>query len=152
MALNRHWVFWIVAVSVFLLDRLTKHLVLEGLQLGGSVSVLPFLSITYVQNTGTAFGLLKDASVFFIALAALVSAYMIYAYRRYSGIVLIAMALLLAGALGNLVDRILYGSVIDFINFHVWPVFNVADSAITIAIVLLLFHELVQKKTKALNR
>ncbi|MBW3018579.1 signal peptidase II [Candidatus Woesearchaeota archaeon] len=143
----KHWVFWIVAVSVFILDRITKLAIMKSMALGDSISVLPFLAISYVQNTGTAFGLLKNGSTVFIVLASLVSAYILYVYRRYQGIVLVALALLLAGALGNLLDRLLYGSVIDFINFHIWPVFNIADSAITVAIVLLLFHE-----TKALNR
>lgn len=140
--------FWIIAIIVFIVDRITKLAILNKFSLGESIAVLPFISITYVQNTGTAFGLLQNASVLFIILAALVSAYILYTYRRYSGIVLVALALLLAGALGNLLDRILYGSVTDFINFHIWPVFNIADSAITIAIILLLFHELVQKRRK----
>jgi len=148
MALNKHWMFWIVAVSVFTVDRVTKLAILNSFALGESISILPFLSLTYVQNTGTAFGLFKNASALFLIFASLVSAYILYTYRRYSGITLAALALLLAGALGNLLDRILYGSVIDFVNFHVWPVFNIADSAIFIAIILLLFHELVQKRRK----
>jgi signal peptidase II len=148
MALNKHWIFWIIAIFVFIVDRITKLAILNSLSLGESIAVLPFLSISYIQNTGTAFGLLQNAGFLFMIFASLVSAYILYIYRRYSGIILVSLALLLAGALGNLIDRLLYGSVIDFINFHIWPVFNIADSAITIAIILLLFHELVQKRRK----
>jgi signal peptidase II len=103
------------------------------------------LSLTYVRNTGAAFGILKGQQWFFVVLsigiiwwigrALCMSTARPVATQR-------AMALILGGAIGNLIDRIRLGYVIDFIDLHVWPVFNVGDSAITIGVVLLLLHNL----------
>lgn len=146
MALKDHVVFWSVALAVFFVDQLTKYLVVSNMPLSSSISVLPFFSFTYVLNTGTAFGLLKSASWLFVSFAAAVSVYLVAVYRRYDRFHQVVFALILAGALGNLVDRLVYGAVIDFLDFHVWPVFNVADSAITIGVILLLFRGFKSRK------
>ena len=84
---------------------------------------------------------MKSASWFFIVFAAAVSVFLILRYKTFSVELQPVLGLVLGGAIGNLLDRLLYGAVIDFIDFHFWPAFNVADSAITIAVVLLLWRE-----------
>lgn len=133
--------FWLTAGAVFALDRVAKVLVREFIPPGSSVDV-GFFSLTHVMNTGTLFGLLKSASWFFALFAIVVSVYLVAKHASFEKKLQPVLGLVLAGALGNLVDRLMYGAVIDFIDFHFWPVFNIADTAISIAVVLLLVFEL----------
>jgi signal peptidase II len=101
------------------------------------------LHMTMVHNTGIAFGFFKDQGVTFIVIpivAIFLLAFNIYYYRQnneaLSRTYIVAFSLILGGAFGNLIDRMVYGYVIDFIDFRVWPVFNIADSAITIGAIL----------------
>lgn len=136
--------FWSVALGVFALDRITKLLVQQYLSLNSSID-FGIVALTYVQNTGTLFGLFKNASWFFVAFAAIVTIYILARYRAFDKSIQPILGLILAGAMGNLVDRLLYGSVIDFIDFKFWPVFNVADSVIVIAVCLLVLREYKRK-------
>jgi len=127
----------LVAALVFALDFLTKHLVASHLALGQSVPLIPqFLYITYIDNAGAAFGLLQNQTLLFLAITAVVIALILTYGRRVartSPLLGYAFGLQLGGALGNLLDRLLYARVIDFIDFHVWPyIFNVADASIVI--------------------
>lgn len=142
---NKHVVFWGVALVVFILDRVSKFFVLRFIPLNSSID-FPIVSLTHVLNTGTAFGFLRSASWFFLIFAAAVSVFIILKYKTFSNQLQPILGLILGGALGNLADRLLYGAVIDFIDFHFWPAFNVADSAITIAVLLLLVREYFPKK------
>ncbi len=144
---NRHIVFWGVALLVFALDRITKLLVRANIPLDSSIDFKIF-SFTNVMNTGTAFGLLRNASWFFVIFAAAVSVFLILKYKTFEDKLQPILGLILGGAVGNLVDRLLYGAVVDFIDFHFWPAFNVADSAISIAVVLLLLREYLPRKRK----
>lgn len=141
----KHVTFWAAAFSILALDRLSKLLILKYLPLNSSID-FGILSITHVLNTGTAFGMLKNASWFFIVFAAAVSAFLIVRYQKFPSPMHWMLGLILGGAVGNLIDRILYGAVVDFIDLHWWPVFNIADSAIVIAIVCLLFKEYMPKR------
>jgi signal peptidase II len=127
---------------IFFLDQLAKFFVLRGLSLHQSVNVIPgVLYLTLVHNRGAAFGILQGA----VSLCIVVSAAAIFfIYLRLkkgaqgiSGLYRFSLSLVFAGALGNLVDRIRYGYVVDFIDLRVWPVFNVADCAITVGAILL---------------
>lgn len=128
---------------VFVLDRLTKALAASYMSYGQSIKVLPgIFHITFVLNTGTAFGLFKGQNLFFIS----VSIIIIIAILVYAFIVKIphlaarlALGLILGGAAGNLFDRIRFGNVIDFLDFRIWPIFNIADSAITIGMLILVW-------------
>ena len=135
----------ITVIAVVLLDRISKLFFLSILSFGESIPVLRnIFHFTLVYNTGIAFGFFKNQGVVFIIIPiiAITSiAFHIYYQRNnpdMSRMYLIGFSLILAGAIGNLIDRFLYGHVIDFIDFRVWPVFNVADSAITIGTVLIL--------------
>ena len=145
---SRHLRFWAIAVTVFLLDRITKFVVIKMIPLGASIDLLPFLSFTHIVNTGTAFGLFKNAHMFFMMFALAVSAFIIVEHQSFKKNTQMIAALVLGGALGNVVDRALYGAVIDFIRVPFWPAFNIADSAITIAIILLIVQEVRHEKQK----
>lgn len=140
LKMQKSIIFWSFAAGVFLLDRLTKLLVVAMIPLGTSIQIGP-VSLLHILNTGTAFGFLKSAGLVFTVVALLVSMYLILKHKEYDKNFQPALGLVLGGALGNVVDRFVYGAVIDFIDLQFWPVFNIADSAITIAIVLLIVLE-----------
>ena len=144
---SKHLVFWLTAIVVFILDRISKTLVLEKIPLNTSID-FSLLSITHILNTGTVFGLLGNISWFFIIFATAVCVFLVIKYKTFENNMQPILGLILGGALGNLVDRLLYGAVIDFIDFRFWPAFNIADSAITIAIILILIHEYWPRKRK----
>ena len=136
----------IVLVLLLALDRLTKRLTLEFLT-DKDVIVAPFFHLRYVQNTGAAFGIMQGGNLILILLTLLIIAYLIKSWKElcaYGALVKWGLVLILGGALGNLYDRIALGFVVDFLDFRVWPVFNAADSFITVGGVMLaltlLFH------------
>ena len=136
-------------ITVFLIiffDRITKIYFSDFLSLGESLPVVRnVLHFTVVHNTGIAFGLFRDQGVVFIfipIIAVVLLIFNIYYYRNnkaLSRVYIVAFSLILGGAIGNLIDRILFGYVIDFIDLRVWPVFNIADSAITVGAFIILF-------------
>jgi|SRR3989344_899490 len=138
--MNKRIVFFGTAALVFLLDRITKLLIVHKLALNSSVDVGP-ISLVHIVNTGTAFGLLKSAGLIFTVAAIIVSIYLVVKHQTYDSRLQPALGLVLGGALGNVLDRFIYGAVIDFIDLHFWPVFNVADAAISVAIVFLIVQE-----------
>ena len=137
----------ITTFSVVIVDRVTKLFFSELLSYGESLPVIRnVLHMTLVHNTGIAFGFFKDQGIVFIVIpiiAIFLLVFNIYYYRQnneaLSRIYIVAFSLILGGAIGNLIDRIVYGYVIDFIDFRIWPVFNVADSAITIGAIMIAF-------------
>jgi signal peptidase II len=147
---NGHFWRWLaLAAGVVLLDRATKLLATALLSLHQPVPVLPFLNLTLTHNTGAAFSLLSDAGGwqrwFFSGLSVLVSAIIVVWLRRLPpgrAWLSCGLSLVLGGALGNLWDRLAQGAVVDFIDVYYgrwhWPAFNVADSAITVGVVMLL--------------
>jgi len=130
------------ALIIVFLDQLTKYLIRMNFQLNQSVPLIKnIFHMTYVTNTGSAFGLFKGINLFFILFSVAVIIAIFYYLRKIVGnekLLQFAVGLLLGGTIGNLIDRIAYGSVIDFIDFIIWPVFNIADSAVTISIILLI--------------
>jgi signal peptidase II len=150
----RGLIFLGLAALVVLLDLATKRLAEERLQKTGVRSVpLPivgdYLRFTYVENRGAAFGLLQDQTTFFVFVGLLVIGVIAASYRYLprSGFRLhLALGLQLGGAIGNLIDRIRQGYVVDFVDFgyrsNWWPVFNVADSAIVVGVALLALNAL----------
>jgi len=125
-----------IAGVVVLVDRISKIWTLRHLQLGESRRIASFFYLTFVQNTGTAFGLFQGNNRALGLLAFTILVALLYGARGlterggYWGA--IGVALVLGGAIGNMMDRFHYGRVIDFLDFRVWPVFNLADSAITV--------------------
>lgn len=141
-------ILWIVAIVVFALDRLSKAAVLSQFVPGESRLVVPHLLWwTYVQNNHGAFGLFGSSPFLLILLAVIVLGVFAFAFKdqvRRSALVRIAFGMILGGAIGNIVDRLQHQWVVDFIDFKtIWPnVFNIADSAITIGVVLLVLSSL----------
>jgi signal peptidase II len=142
-----------VAIAVFGIDRLTKLAALGLLDQGRPIKIIPGLfDITLVLNDGAAFGLFKGKAVFFIFISITVmAAIIIYILKnRHIGKSdSLALGLVLGGAFGNLVDRIMFGRVVDFLDFQIWPVFNIADSCITIGAVLLVYSYLLKDHKEA---
>lgn len=131
---------FIIVLATLSLDRLTKFLITKNLFQNQSIPIIKgIFHITLVHNRGAAFGILKNQIPLFIitSLFAIILIYFNLKENRQSKSYSIALSLILAGALGNLVDRLFFGYVIDFLDFRIWPVFNVADSAITIGAILL---------------
>lgn len=139
-----------LSVLVILLDQVTKALVVGAIKMSSSLSLLPILEIVYLENKGAAFSILHDAAGwqrwFFIALALVVSVVLMIWLRRIrtpeQTILAVGLSLVLGGALGNVIDRVWHGYVIDFIYFHwrTWdfPAFNIADTAISLGAACLL--------------
>jgi len=141
-----------IATIIILLDQITKIAAVRVLAYGESVAVTSFFNFVHVYNKGAAFSFLASETgwqrYFFTILGLAAAVFIIYLLKKHAGQRLFswALALILGGALGNVIDRLLYGHVIDFLDFHVggwhWPAFNVADSAICIGAVLFIYDEL----------
>jgi len=130
----------LIVFTILSLDQLTKFLVTKSLGLNQSFSVISgIFSLTLVHNRGAAFGIFKNQLYLFIfiSIAAVCLIYSVLKKNRHNSSYVFSLSLILAGALGNLIDRISLGYVVDFLDFHIWPVFNFADSAITIGAVFL---------------
>jgi signal peptidase II len=158
MYLNKLKLLATVSGGVLVLDQVTKALVLAHLPLGQSVPVIPgFFDITHVHNPGGAFGFLAGMtplarSWLFIAVSLLAAGLILCFYwqtPRGQRVLEVGLTLVFGGAVGNLIDRIRFGVVVDFIDVYLgdlhWPAFNVADSAITIGVFIFAFHLLFKK-------
>lgn len=148
------WILFLT-VPLYVADQVTKWLVLRNVGTDESIPVIPgFLNIVHVHNTGAAFGMLKDSNLFFVLLAsaALVVVGVLARKGAFAGTpTKIGAALLVAGILGNLTDRLLHGYVVDFIDvilpwYGHWPSFNIADSCICIAAGLFILDGLLHGK------
>ena len=141
-----------LSAFIVVADQLTKHWVKQAFSLHEVVEITPFFNMLLVYNTGAAFSLLADAGGwqrgFFVAIALAASVWIGWLLRRHAAetVFCLALALILGGALGNVIDRILIGAVVDFLDFHAfgrhWPAFNVADSAISCGAALLVWDAL----------
>ena len=138
---------WAIIVAVlFALDQITKTYVKNNLPLGQSNEVIQdFFYFTHVENTGAAFGILKNGRYFIIILTKIISFVLIYVMiKNKSKILRLAISIVLGGALGNFIDRLLYGKVTDFLDFYIfgydYPVFNVADICVYIGTILLAIY------------
>jgi signal peptidase II len=148
------WLWLGIALITLLLDQVTKIAVIGSFQLGESLPMTSFFNMVRVHNPGAAFSFLADAGGwqrwFFTGLGTVAALVMIYLLRMHAGQTLfcLALSLLLGGAVGNVIDRVLYSHVIDFLDFHYagwhFPAFNVADSAITLGAGMLILDELLR--------
>ena len=141
-----------IATIILLLDQLSKWSALSNLQLGIPEPVLPFMNWLLLLNPGAAFSFLAQGSGwqrwFFTIVGLVACVYIIWLLRKSQNdkLLCVALSLILGGALGNVLDRIMYGAVVDFIDLHYanwhWPAFNIADSAICIGAALIIWGEL----------
>jgi signal peptidase II len=150
---NRGWLRWLgIAAVVVFADLATKEWITQSLQYGESREILPFFNLVLVHNSGAAFSFLAGAGGwqrwFFTAIAIVISAVIVGMLRKPGNAPLLnaALALVLGGAIGNLFDRVTLGHVVDFVQLHAaghyFPAFNVADSAITVGVALLVWDGL----------
>ena len=151
---------WLWLTLIWLIaDQVSKHLVVSNFYLGESINILPFFDLTYVHNLGAAFSFLADQGGwqrwFFTAIAAIASiVFTVWLAKtpKTQTLLNIAFALMLSGALGNLIDRVLFGYVIDFLDFYIgsshWPVFNIADSMIFIGAALMIIDSFKNDQSK----
>jgi len=147
-----------LSTAIIAFDQLTKIWVTSVLSFGESVKVTSFFDLVFVLNSGAAFSFLSSASGwqrwFFIILALGISAWIVMMLRQHAGdrLLALALALVLGGALGNVIDRFVYGAVVDFLYFHIasyyWPAFNVADSCICVGVALMLWHQFTLKESQ----
>lgn len=149
---NAGLILWLgIALVVVLLDQASKITMSQFLLYGQSEAITSYFNLVMVYNKGAAFSFLSDQPgwqrYFFTAVSAIASLFILWMLKRHPTQRLFcwALALILGGAVGNLIDRIAYGHVIDFLDFHVsgwhWPAFNVADSAITVGALLFVLDE-----------
>ncbi|MBU4257765.1 MAG: signal peptidase II [Proteobacteria bacterium] len=150
---NKYLKLAVIAGIVIILDQITKAIVLYSMPLHYSVSVIPgFFNITHIHNPGGAFGFMANQSsvlrsIVFIFFSSLAICLIFYLYkktpREYS-LFTAGFALILGGAIGNLIDRIRFGKVVDFLDFYIgslhWPAFNIADSAVSIGMVIFIYY------------
>ncbi len=134
----------LTVAAILALDQGTKYFVSSYFEQGQSIPILlNIFHLTYVKNPGAAFGLLAYRTSFFIVITILVTVVILVIYRKVSPrkrLLRFGLGLQLGGALGNLIDRIHSGLVVDFLDFRVWPVFNFADVAIVLGVFLLAFE------------
>lgn len=160
MSIRKYGVSGLICLGLLLLDQWTKHLILQKVPLHHSVVIIPgFFNLTHVRNTGAAFGILagrgRGAFAFFLILSVAAIVAMVYFYVKEEGgdrRVRLPIPFILSGAIGNLIDRLRHGEVVDFLDFYVssfhWPAFNIADSAICVGIGLLAWKLLVWDRKK----
>lgn len=144
-----------LSVLIVILDQLSKFVVHTTMNLYDSFQVIPyFLNFTYIRNEGIAFGIyFEGAKTIFIILPILITVYLFYLLKneefqdKFSQL---ALYLIIAGAIGNIIDRVFRGYVVDFIDFHLngmhWYVFNIADSSVTIGLIFLLYSSIIINK------
>ena len=144
---------WLLLAGVIVaIDQITKYVIMQKFVLHETLTVTPFFNLVRVHNTGAAFSMLAEAGgwqrVFFIGIAVAASVWVVWLLRRYpqQKLFCLALGMILGGAIGNLIDRVLFGAVVDFVQVHYagyfFPAFNVADSAITCGAALLIWDGL----------
>lgn len=140
--------YYIIAILLIIIDQISKWLIVQNFDLyEGKVLIPGFFSLFYIQNKGAAWGIFEGKMIFFYIITVLVVGYLVYTFHKYpikSKLVGYSFSLILAGAIGNFIDRLLNGFVVDmfrldFINF---PIFNVADVCLTIGVALMIIHVL----------
>jgi len=147
-------ILFFLFLTLVILDQVTKTLVINFFNLYDSVSLLPIINLTFVVNYGFAFGLLNNPSLNQILVSLVILAIILYflylLIKTQDKIFQLTLTLILAGALGNFIDRIFRGFVIDFIDIYIgkyhWPAFNIADSCITVGFVILMINILFLNK------
>jgi len=142
----------LISLSVIGFDQLTKYLIRANMTLETSIPEEGFIRLTYTTNSGGAFGLFANQT-FLLILAVFIAITIVILYLRYlpadSMLLKVGLGLDLGGAVGNLIDRLRFGEVTDFIDVGAWPVFNIADSAITVGTVLIAYYLLFVATKKA---
>ena len=131
--------YFLITIILLILDIITKNYFR-----GKNIQLTRYLNFNYTENTGAIFGILKNNNIIFIILTIIIIGIIVYTIKKEKKYEL-ELGIILAGAIGNLIDRIIYGHVIDFIHIKYWYVFNLADAYITIGIILIIY-KIISKK------
>ncbi len=136
-------VFFLIALLIVVLDQVTKSIVRSNLKIYQPIQVIgKFLSITFIQNTGAGFGTFQNFNASLVFISLIILGLILFFWDKIgTDFEKICFALIISGIIGNVIDRIVFGYVTDFIYFSFWPAFNIADSAICIGILLLIYDE-----------
>ncbi|MBI4153349.1 signal peptidase II [Candidatus Woesearchaeota archaeon] len=151
---RNRFVLLIIVLVVIISDQLAKLAIRQSLALNESTVLIPkVLSLTYITNTGAVFGMFRGMNTVLIAIGIAVVMWLLYhtyteAQAAENKNLSAFLALIIGGAISNIIDRIAYGSVIDFIDFHFWPAFNIADSAVTIGVAAIIVSSLKNVKLR----
>ncbi len=139
-------IYILIILGIILADQLSKWLIVSNLALGQSIPILGIFKITYVQNTGAAFSILTNGTFFLIILTVIFLAVIIYCWSKpFMDRYKLAAAVIIGGTLGNFIDRIFRGYVVDFFNFTYFPVFNIADMALCCGVGLIILQIFLDK-------
>ncbi|MFH1784431.1 MAG: signal peptidase II [bacterium] len=145
-------IIYVIALVLLILDQISKYIIANNMLPGESLPVINnIFHITYVENTGAAFGILKGQNFFFIVISIIAIVYIVFFSKKALGRTIlptVSLGIILGGILGNLADRLRLGCVVDFLDFQIWPVFNVADSGISVGAALLIIYLIKTDKTE----
>ena len=141
---RKYNVVFSTALIIILLDQTTKFLIKNALQLNQTLPIISnVFHLTYINNTGAGFGILKAQALILIFISIFVIGILLYNFDRIKNnetLLQILAGFVLGGTIGNLIDRLAYGHVIDFLDFQIWPIFNFADSFVTIGVIGLIIY------------
>ncbi len=144
--------FLICIIAIVIIDQLTKLYIQTTMTPGESIPIIPdVFHITYVQNPGAAFGILEHHRVLFVCITLFILTVFVYSYshiKLWPFKLRLGVAVLIGGAIGNLIDRIKDGYVVDFFDFRFWPVFNIADIAIVSGVFIIIYYLLIKGTTE----
>ncbi|WP_414056048.1 signal peptidase II [Macrococcus equi] len=149
----------VLAIFLIAMDQLTKYIIVKTMKIGDSISVIgDILEITSHRNHGAAWGMLQNQMIFFYVITVIVLFAIVFFYYKealYNPIMQLGLTLIFAGAIGNFIDRLFRGNVVDFIDTKIinydFPIFNIADSCLTIGVIVLLYDMLFNQKEEKRN-
>ena len=140
--------FLIPFLGLLIADQAVKHLVRTTMVQGQSIPIIEnIFHITYIENPGAAFGILANQRMLFLILTAVIVGVMIYLYCSLSNkksLTAISLGIVVSGAIGNFIDRFMQGTVTDFLDFRIWPIFNIADIAICVGLALICYFVIIK--------
>ena len=134
--------FYIPLFFFLFLDQWVKYIVRSNMVQGQSIPILPIFHLTYIENPGAAFGIFANQRLLFLILTLCITGILFYLYlhlRNKKSLTAVSLALVISGAFGNFIDRFFRGTVTDFFDFRIWPVFNIADICICVGLVFLCY-------------
>ena len=140
---KKHLIIFSTASIAIIIDQLTKFLINMNLELNQSIPVINnVFHLTYILNSGAGFGILQQQKLLLIFISIIVIGVILYYIRKIKNekVLQVLAGLVLGGTMGNLIDRISYGYVIDFLDFRIWPIFNIADSFVTVGVIWLVIY------------
>ena len=140
--------FFLPLIVLLVADQAVKHLIRTTMVEGQSIPIIQnIFHITYIENPGAAFGILADQRILFLVLTAMIVGVMVYLYislRNKKSLTAISLGIVVSGAIGNFIDRFLQGTVTDFLDFRIWPIFNIADICICVGIALICYFVIIK--------